>query len=422
MARPARSFGVQEMSPVPAVLPNPHASTPTQHLRPQEVGHEGPGRTRAPWLIARGRSLDTPRLDRVTLHHSSFGSDAAAARFATILVELRIANSCDWKACAGEPAKFLRRTLDRFVRSHGESEIDKAFELSVTLSTDPHEWCEGEDEPDGSQMFLYVEASSCGFVNLGPALALCEKEDPRLPATFARMFLNSIGSRFRIYDDRDAEEHISILEDNYDPQEDAEGLAALPDRNKILPACMKRKSLGRRGLKAMLSKIAFKSQVARLLRATLELSRVAEGVRYPEIPEPVRELFCDCNPPVPVLVGDLSAGRCHRSVFRRRESIDAGNDTGALAADSVQWNGFGKHETGIRVFGKRSRYSCSRAARAGFGSGMGANPWKRGEETMTKVLQRFGRRPDAERQGVSATSVGVQGMRIRAFGACVIRG
>ena len=210
------------MSAVPAVLLHPLASTPAQHLRPKEVGHEGTGRACAPWLIARGRSLDVPRLDRVALHHSSFGSDAASARFATILVELGIANPSDWEACAGEPAKFLRRTLDRFVRSHGESEIDEAFELSVTLSTDPHEWCESEDEPDGSQMFLYVEASSCGFVNLGPALSLCEKEHPRLPATFGRLLLNSIGSCFRIYDDRDAEEHISILEDNYDVEADGE--------------------------------------------------------------------------------------------------------------------------------------------------------------------------------------------------------
>src|SRR5487761_617822 len=168
------------MSAVPAVLLHPLASTPAQHLRPKEVGHEGTGRACAPWLIARGRSLDVPRLDRVALHLSSFGSDAASARFATILVELGIANPSDWEACAGEPAKFLRRTLDRFVRSHGESEIDEAFELSVTLSTDPHEWCESEDEPDGSQIFLCVEASSCGFVNLAPALALCENELPRL--------------------------------------------------------------------------------------------------------------------------------------------------------------------------------------------------------------------------------------------------
>src|ERR1035437_2634945 len=103
------------MSAVPAVLLHPLASTPAQHLRPKEVGHEGARRAGAPWLIARGRSLDVPRLDRVALHHSSFGSDAASARFATILVELGIAKPSDWEACAGEPAKVLRGTAAPFV-------------------------------------------------------------------------------------------------------------------------------------------------------------------------------------------------------------------------------------------------------------------------------------------------------------------
>src|SRR5258707_3794828 len=62
------------MSAIPAVLLHPLASTPTQHLRPKEVGHEVTGRACAPWLIARGRSLDVPRLDRValfTIRHSA---------------------------------------------------------------------------------------------------------------------------------------------------------------------------------------------------------------------------------------------------------------------------------------------------------------------------------------------------------------
>src|ERR1700730_8198016 len=103
------------MSAVPAVLPNPLASTPAQHLRPKEVGHEGTGRACAPWLIARGRSLDVPRLDSVALRHSSCGSSAPSGRFSVFLGELGIVNPSDWEACAGDPAKFLRRTLDRFV-------------------------------------------------------------------------------------------------------------------------------------------------------------------------------------------------------------------------------------------------------------------------------------------------------------------
>src|SRR5260221_13587884 len=128
------------MSAIPAVLLHPLASTPTQHLRPKEVGHEGTGRACAPWLIARGRSLDVPRLDRVALHHSSFGSDAGSALFATILVELGIPNPSDWESWPGRPPNFLLRTLVRFLRRPGESEIDNAFEFFSTLSPDPLAW------------------------------------------------------------------------------------------------------------------------------------------------------------------------------------------------------------------------------------------------------------------------------------------
>jgi hypothetical protein len=286
---------------------------------------ETAGRPCSPWLIAAGRTLELPRLEGIALHHASFGSDQAAARLGTILLQLGVAKPADWRLCEGEPQAFLRRTLDRFIRSHGESEIDGAFELSITLSTEPHEWCETEDEPDGSQMFLYMEASSCGFVNLGPALALCEKEHPRLAATFARLFLDSIGICFRIYDDRDAEEHIAILEDNYDPAEDAEALAALPKREAILAPCMKQKPFGQRAMRKMLSNVSPKSRVGRLLAATLELARVSGTVQLPQIPEPIRERFNDCNPPVPILLAIYRLGDAIEAAFddERQSMLEA---------------------------------------------------------------------------------------------------
>ena len=77
------------MSTVPAVLPNPRTSAPAQYLRPEGFGPEGAGRARAPWLIAPGPSLAFRDSITSRLRHSSFGSDAAAARFATILIETR---------------------------------------------------------------------------------------------------------------------------------------------------------------------------------------------------------------------------------------------------------------------------------------------------------------------------------------------
>jgi len=308
------------MPTVPAVVPNPCASAPAQHLRPEGVGHEGARRTRAPWLIAPGPSLPIPRLNRVGLRHSSFGSDAAAARFATILIELGIGNSSDWSRCGREPAGFLRHTLNRFIERSTEAAIDGAFDLSVTLSTDPHEWCEIEDEPDGSQMFLYMEAGSCGFVNLGPALALCEKEHPQLPVTFARLFLYGLGRVFRVYDDRDADERLSVLEDDYEPgtgQDDA----PLPDRDKLLPPCMKKRPLGRRALKALMDRLGPSKQVSRLLKATVELDRISGRVRLPEIPEPIRDAFCDCNPPVPILLAIFQQGDAIEACFDEESQL-----------------------------------------------------------------------------------------------------
>jgi len=308
------------MSTVPAVLPDPCTSAPAQHLRPEGFGHEGARRARAPWLIAPGPSLAVPRLDRVGLRHSSFGSDAAAAKFATILIDLGIGNPSDWSRCGREPASFLRHTLNRFVERSIEAAIDGAFDLSMTLSTDPHEWCETEDEPDGSQMFLYMEAGSCGFVNLGPALALCEKEHPQFPVTFARLFLYGLGRVFRVYDDRDADQRLSVLEDDYEPGT-GQDEATLPDRDKLLPPCMKKRPLGRRTLRALMDRLGPSKPVSRLLEATLELDRISGRVRLPEIPEPIRDAFCDCNPPVPILLAIFQQGDAIEACFDEESQL-----------------------------------------------------------------------------------------------------
>jgi hypothetical protein len=128
---------------------------------------------------------------------------------------------------------------------------------------------------------------------------------PALPA-WPRAF-------FRIYDDRDAEEHLSFLEGYYDPEEDREALAAMPDRKNILPPCMNQRPLGRGALKAILARMAPRNRVLRLLKATLELDRISRSVRFPEVPEPVRDLFSDCNPAVPILL----------AIYRQGDAIEA---------------------------------------------------------------------------------------------------
>jgi hypothetical protein len=165
-----------------------------------------------------------------------------------------------------------------------------------------------------------------------------------LPVTFARLFLEAIGSCFRIYDDRDAEEHISILEDNYDPQEDAEPLAALPKRDAILPPCMKRDPLRQGALKRIISQLAPRSHLRRLLTATLELARLSQTVKLPQIPEPIREMFSDCNPPVPILLAIYRLGDAIEAAFddERQSMLEATPEPWPL----IPFDGTGLKSTG----------------------------------------------------------------------------
>ncbi|MGI8743639.1 MAG: hypothetical protein ACR2NN_13915, partial [Bryobacteraceae bacterium] len=268
-----------------------------------------------PGLIAAGESLPVPRLDGIPFHHQSFGSDAAAARFATLLLETDIARAADWSACAGNPLHFVRRTLQRFAHNHGATAIDQAFEVSVSFSDSPLGLIEPSDQPDGSPVFLYMEAESCGFVNLGPVLPILEKAHPRLPATFVRLFFSGINRWFRTYDHRDADERLENMEGMDDPRDesDAEAMAALPSREDILPQCLTRRPLGDRALRSLLARLATPSNVARLMRAAQDLDSVSQRVDRIVIPPHIVEIFSDMNPPVPVLL----------AIFREGDAIEA---------------------------------------------------------------------------------------------------
>lgn len=257
-----------------------------------------------------------PRLDGVPLHHQSFGSDAAAARFATLLLETDIARAADWKGCAGNPLHFVKRTIQRFARTHGATAIDQAFEVSVSFSDSPLGLVvESSEEPDGSLVFLYMEAGSCGFVNLGPVLPILETAHPRLPATFVHLFLNGINRWFRTYDHHDADERLDNMEDRCDPSDepDPEAMAALPSGEDVLPPCLKRKPLGGRVLRSILPSLAPQSNVVRLIRAVQNLDAVSRRVDRIIIPPHIVEIFSDMNPPVPVLL----------TIFREGDAIEA---------------------------------------------------------------------------------------------------
>ena len=115
------------MSAVQRVLSDPLPRTAARTLRTRPKATGAPGGACASWLIAKGQSLTVPRLEKVPLHQRSFGSDAAAAQFGCSLIELGIARPTDWSLAAGQPTRFLQRTLERFIADRGEAKYRRSF-------------------------------------------------------------------------------------------------------------------------------------------------------------------------------------------------------------------------------------------------------------------------------------------------------
>ena len=142
-----------------------------------------------------------------------------------------------------------------------------------------------------------------------------------------------------------------MLEDNYEPEADREGVR-LPDRKKMSAAVH-----GTNGhwaaaaLKAMLSPDgAEESSIASAQRNARTGSDIAPGSKLPVIPEPVREMFCDCNPPVPILLAIYQQGDAIEACFDDERQVDARTNARTVAVDSVRRDRFGKHGTSISLF------------------------------------------------------------------------
>ena len=162
--------------------------------------------------MAKGAGLLLPRLTGVPLIHRTVGDDRLAVMVAKSLVALDIAVPGDWKRAECDPTSFIRLTLERSIKAHGDPAIRRRFLLVATIGDTPCDWTD-RDETKPDQLFLIVEPSeaSCGCVTFGPTLELLEKVHPQLPATFFNLFVGALNRWIRIYDHRDAEERAEML-------------------------------------------------------------------------------------------------------------------------------------------------------------------------------------------------------------------
>ncbi len=281
------------------------AARAERHTR---VGAAGLPPTR---LMPNGCGLVIPRLDGVLIEQQLWEGEQSAARLAYSVLPANIAGTEDWIAENRNPFAFLKSTLDRWLAHHGEAVIREHFSLDVLLSTSLDRYFFGDNKSgEISKVFITVEPDSAGYVVLGPALRLLESVHPRLPATFLDLFLGALNRWIRVYDHRDAFDHVERIRDWYETDPEGQDIE-LPDIEHSLPKSVKRRPLGRRAMAAMASKID--NPIARrLLELAVEMNHVSSRHTRPEIDETMRELLIDCGEPLPALL----------AVFKQHDPIE----------------------------------------------------------------------------------------------------
>ena len=70
----------------------------------------------------------------------------------------------DWEESRRDPTKYVTLTLQRWIRDHGGSAIDRRFDLEVTLSDRLVDYSEERGAED--TLYLIVDPDSAAFVLL----------------------------------------------------------------------------------------------------------------------------------------------------------------------------------------------------------------------------------------------------------------
>lgn len=257
--------------------------------------------------------LTIPRLDGIPaeqrLRHGVRGGAAVAANF------VRAGVGCpeDWEGAEGDPFRFLKLALNRWVSAHGGDDIRKRFELSLVLSTAVDRYETNPTETNAGQLYLLVEPGSAGYVVVGPAIRLLERIRPRLGATFYHLLVGSLDRWVRVYDYRDGQERVEMLRDWYESDPEA-GAYEVPDVTGSIPSAMRGRPLKRRTVARLIEQLR-KRQAKRVLSGVLELAGVAGRAERPEVGENVREALGDSNPPLPALLAVFERGDAVEGCF-----------------------------------------------------------------------------------------------------------
>ncbi|MBI1954983.1 MAG: hypothetical protein HYS38_01155, partial [Acidobacteria bacterium] len=228
---------------------------------------------------------------------------------AKTLLQLDIAVPQEWEKAKRDPTAYVWLTLARWIAMHGGQAIKRRFGLTTAITSRLDEYSE-RDGANPNLLYLTVDSDRAGYVVLSPTLELLEKGHPRLPVTFFHLLAGSLNKWIRVYDYRDAEERVAMLRDWVEGEAD-EDQYEIPNVEGCIPSALKRRPLSNRSLGRLSSQVKG-GKVKAILGGVLDLQRISEQAKRPELTEEMREEMSDMNPPLPGLL----------AVFQPEDSVE----------------------------------------------------------------------------------------------------
>ncbi len=257
-----------------------------------------------------------PHLDGAPAVHRLWRGDRVAAAISSAMLRANVAEAHAWTVSNGDPFQFVQASLSQFVERHGGRLAQNTFPVSLAFTATLNEYAAADREVDAANLFLTIDPKEAGYLVLGPTLQVLERQHPRLPATFFHLISAALNRWVRVYDYRDALEHVERLRDWYSADPDA-GEVEVPEVDASVPASALRKPLSRSAMRRVLPGCS--GEVQSWMYQAMALERLAARIPRPQLPEQAQEELSDCNPPLPCLL----------VVFSRRDNTEACFDTEA---------------------------------------------------------------------------------------------
>ncbi|HKV78815.1 MAG TPA: hypothetical protein VJP02_11765 [Candidatus Sulfotelmatobacter sp.] len=255
-------------------------------------------------LIAGACGISLPSLADLPAEHRFSADDREIIGLAETLVQSDIAAPEDWQRSGQDPSKYVLLILERWIRDHGCTAIDRRFDLDLTLVDRLDEY--SEKRPQEGRLYLIVDPVSAACVLFNPRLELLEQSHPRLPATFFVHFVGTLNRWVRVYDYRDGDERVEMLREWHEGEDNADQYE-MPDVEGCTPKAIRERPLSPGSLRELVPTLR-DARVKVLITGLLELCGISKQAKRPEFTDEMGEQLMDSNPPLPCLLAAFSSG------------------------------------------------------------------------------------------------------------------